>query len=106
MKNKKNKKTSDAYEILERRAEGDPELQRMMAIAYVNAEVAQLVYDARVAHKLTQAQLAKLVGTTQSVIARLEDADYDGHSLKMLSRIAEALGQTIEVHFVPKKKAA
>ena len=35
-----------------------------------------------------QKKLAKLVGTTQSVIARLEDADYQGHSLNMLGRIA------------------
>jgi predicted transcriptional regulator len=40
---------------------------------------------------LTQERLAELVGTTQSVISRLEDSDYDGHSLSMLSRIAEAL---------------
>lgn len=40
---------------------------------------------------LTQSQLAELVGTTQSVISRLEDSDYDGHSLSMLHRIADAL---------------
>jgi hypothetical protein len=33
------------------------------------------------------------VGTTQSVIARLEDADYEGHSLRMLARIASAVPQ-------------
>lgn len=37
---------------------------------------------------LSQRELAKLVGTTASVICRLEDADYDGHSLSMLIRIA------------------
>ena len=42
-------------------------------------------------------QLAKLIGTTQSVIARLESADYEGHSLSMLQRIAEALGQKLEL---------
>ena len=41
------------------------------------------------------------VGTTASVICRLEDADYDGHSLAMLRRIAGALGLRVEVRFVP-----
>jgi predicted transcriptional regulator len=43
------------------------------------------------AAKLTQKQLAALVGTQQSVISRIEDADYDGHSLTMRKRIAVAL---------------
>ena len=44
---------------------------------------------------LSQQQLAELVGTTQSVISRLEDSDYDGHSLTMLDRIARALGKKL-----------
>ena len=35
--------------------------------------------------RLPQKELAELIGTTQSVISRLEDADYEGHSLSMLS---------------------
>lgn len=41
------------------------------------------------------------MGTTQSVISRLEDADYEGHSLAMLQRIAEALHVRLELRFVP-----
>lgn len=41
------------------------------------------------------------MGTTQSVISRLEDADYEGHSLTMLQRIAEALHQKVEVRLIP-----
>ena len=44
---------------------------------------------------------AELIDAKQPVIARLEDADYEGHSLSMLQRIAEALGQRFEVAFVP-----
>jgi hypothetical protein len=43
----------------------------------------------------------ELIDTLQPVIARFEDADYEGHSLSMLQRIAEALGQRLEVSFVP-----
>jgi hypothetical protein len=38
-----------------------------------------------------------MIGTTQSVISRLEDADYRGHSLRMLARIAAALNQRLTV---------
>jgi len=41
----------------------------------------------------------------QSTIARLEDADYEGHSLSILRRIAEALNQKLEVRFVPNRAA-
>ncbi len=34
-------------------------------------------------------------------IARLEDADYQGHSLTMLHRIATALNQRLEIAFAP-----
>ena len=76
----------------------DPELQEMVAEASINAEVAQLIYEARTLAGLTQQQLANLIGTKQSVIARLEDADYQGHSLAMLQRIAQTLNQRLEIH--------
>jgi len=50
--------------------------------------------------------LAELVGTTQSVIARLEDADYEGHSLSMLQRIATAVNKRLEVRFVQSGRKA
>lgn len=53
---------------------------------------------------MSQRELAKRVGTTASVICRLEDADYEGHSLSMLRRIAAALDRRIEIRFVPARK--
>ncbi len=46
---------------------------------------------------MSQKELAELIGTTQSVISRLEDADYEGHSLSVLSRIAKAMNQKLTV---------
>ena len=66
-----------------------------------SAEAARSVHDLRTGAGLTQRQLAKLVGTTASVISRLENADYEGHSLAMLQRIATALNTRVEISFVP-----
>lgn len=90
-------KTSDALTILGRLTGDDAELRRLIARESVNARVAQLIHDARSEAGLTQAQLAARVGTTQSVIARLEDADYAGHSLSMLQRVAAALGKRLTI---------
>jgi len=66
-------------------------------------DIARKIYDLRTKAKLSQAEVAKKVGTTQSVISRLEDADYDGHSLAMLRRIATALEKRVEIRFVTNK---
>jgi transcriptional regulator with XRE-family HTH domain len=99
----------------------------MLKDSSVNAQVSMIIYDVRKQAGLTQRQLADLVGTTRSplaqpatvlpecirvlvwqvaelsVIAQLEDADYDGHSLSMLARIASALGQKLEIKMLPKE---
>src|SRR5438105_4826687 len=99
------KKTNDAVAILDRMAGESPELRRLTKEARMNAAVAQLIYAARNKAGLSQAELAERIGTKQSVISRLEDADYEGHSLSMLHRIAAALGQCMEIRFLPPSKA-
>jgi len=102
---KKKKKTADAVEIIHKRYyEGKPERLDSLEKERVNAKVAQAIYDLRTRADLNQRQLAQLVGTTASVICRLEDADYAGHSLTMLQRIAAALNNRLEISFVPKSR--
>lgn len=94
-------KTNDAVKIINSRyIKNDPALQDLLREVSLNARVAQLIYTARKQAGLTQQQLADLIQTKQSVIARLEDADYEGHSLSMLQRIGEVLGQQIEIKMV------
>ena len=69
-----------------------------------DAELARKIYDLRTQAGLRQRQLAKLIGTTASVICRLEDADYEGHSLAMLRRLAAALDKRVEIRFLPAKR--
>jgi ribosome-binding protein aMBF1 (putative translation factor) len=79
---------------------GDPEQEDYYEQALFDTEVASMICDLRAKSGLSQRTLAKKVGTTASVICRLEDADYEGHSLAMLRRIAAALGKRVEIRFV------
>jgi transcriptional regulator with XRE-family HTH domain len=74
--------------------------------ARANEEVARTIQALRTKAGMTQAELARVVGTTASVICRLEDADYQGHSVAMLRRIAAALNRRVEIRFLPLRKLA
>ncbi len=101
---KKRESTTDAVEILHRRYfEGKPKMLALLEEERANAEIARKIYELRTKAGLSQRALAKLVGTTASVICRLEDADYEGHSFSMLRRIAAALNRRVEIRFVPQR---
>ena len=101
------KPTTDAVEILHRLFyEGKPERLKALEEARANEEIARKIRELRAKAGLTPAQLGRLIGTTASVICRLEDADYEGHSLAMLRRIAAALDQRVEIRFLPIRKTA
>jgi ribosome-binding protein aMBF1 (putative translation factor) len=102
---KSRKKTIfDGLEILRRRYFTDPVEAAALEEERVNARTAREVYDLRNKAGMSQRELAKLVGTTASVICRLEDADYGGHSLGMLRRIAAALNRRVEIRLVPGRR--
>jgi transcriptional regulator with XRE-family HTH domain len=94
----KKEKTQDAVGILYGRYVKDESARKIsLEEERVNAEVARLIHDMRTEAGLSQQKLAELIGTTQSVISRLEDSDYEGRSLSMLERIAHALNQKLTV---------
>jgi len=95
------KKTTDALSILRNRyVSGCTNAEAMLEEERSNAEIAKKIVDLREQAELTQAQLAKLIGTSRTVISRLEDADYEGHSLSMLRRVAASLNRRVEIRFV------
>jgi DNA-binding XRE family transcriptional regulator len=101
------RKASDAANILHRRFFlGRPDRLAELEEERANAEIARKLLLLRTAVGLSQRELAKLVGTTASVICRLEDADYEGHSLAMLRRIAAALDKRVEIRFLPPRRNA
>src|SRR5213593_4575289 len=102
---KNKKKTSDAVEILHRRYyQGKPDRISQLEEARAEDELARKIYELREKAGLTQERLAEMVGTTASVISRLEDSDYEGHSLTMLKRIGAAVDKRVEIRFVPRKE--
>jgi DNA-binding XRE family transcriptional regulator len=104
---KKPTAASDAVGLLHQRFyEGKPVRLKNLETARANAEIARKLWELRDAAGLTQTKLAKLVGTTASVICRLEDADYEGHSLALLRRIGIALNQRLEIRFIPIRRSA
>jgi ribosome-binding protein aMBF1 (putative translation factor) len=104
---KKAKTTTDAVEIVHNRYfKGKPGRLKILEEARADDHVARKIFESRTRAGLTQAQLAEMVGTTPSVICRLEDANYEGHSLAMLRRIGAALNKRVEIRFVPIRRSA
>jgi len=98
----KKRTTTDAVEILHHRyIKGSKKRLESIETEREKLSVAEQIYELRTKAGLTQKQLASMVGTTQSVISRFEDADYDGYNLATLAKIAIALHQKVQVQFVP-----
>jgi ribosome-binding protein aMBF1 (putative translation factor) len=93
------KKKDALDQLIDKFVGDDPKRQTMLDEEIVNVEAAQLVYDLRKKAGLSQRELAKKVGTTASVICRMEQADHEG-SLPMLRRIAGALNHRLELRAV------
>jgi ribosome-binding protein aMBF1 (putative translation factor) len=99
---KKNKPTTNAVEIMHKLfIKGNKKRLAYIEQEKIRLAIAQKIYDLRTRANITQKELAHRIGTKQSVISRLEDADYDGYTLKILEKIAEAVNCHIQVEFVP-----
>jgi len=88
-------------EIIKQRFGIDPRTDPNVQVFAEDFRIAQIVYDARQAAGMTQKEFAAAIGATENVIAELEEADYEGDSLSMLRRIADALHMKLRVELVP-----
>ena len=79
----------------------DPEFKRLYGEEEAKFSVSQKIRRFREKLGMTQQHLAKLTHTSQAAIARIESADYEGHSLSKLYEISEALGATLVIDFIP-----
>lgn len=94
---KQNVKRDRHSEIVERRTRKSATYRKTFARTLQQVDLALLLREMREDAGMTQTELAKKVGTTQSVIARLEDAEYTGHSLTMVERIATVCGVALKL---------
>lgn len=96
------KKQKDDFDrMMERVLKEKPHLKEGLEKAGQAWDIAFQIYDLRKKAGLTQTQLAKLVGTRQSNIARIEAADYTGYTLKTLEKVTRALKARVEVKIIP-----
>ena len=63
-------------------------------------KLAMKIAELRDQKGLSQQQLAKLMGTSQQAISRIESGEYEGFTLKTLEKIAEATGMRVKIEFV------
>lgn len=82
---------------MEQRARKSATYRKAFARALQQVDLALLVREMREDTGMTQTELSKKVGTTQSVIARQEDAEDADHSLTMLERIATVCGVALKI---------
>jgi ribosome-binding protein aMBF1 (putative translation factor) len=105
MATKRKFKSAAVQELYEELIGDDAAAQEEFEEGLVNIEAAQLIHDMRSKAGLSQRELARKVGTSASAINRLESADYEGHTIAMVRRIATALNRRLELRAVPVKTA-
>lgn len=76
----------------------DPKVKKAYDDLQPEFAIIQAIIDARVKKKISQAELAKRMGTGQAVVSRLENANASP-SLALIKRLAEALDLKVEIHF-------
>lgn len=86
------------WEDLKKELLSDPETKREYdKLAPRYAVISELI-AVRIKNNMTQADVAKKIGTKQSAIARLESGNTNP-SVDFLHKIAEAMGYRLTIHF-------
>ena len=84
---------------LKKRLMENPEVRAEYGQADADYSVIEAMLLARTEAKLTQAEIAERIGTTQSAIARLEGGKISP-SVATLRRYAEATGRQLKIGFI------
>ena|SRR3989338_10978294 len=80
---------------------GNPQFRETFKEEYQKLSIGELLVRLRLAAGLTQAALAKKVGTTASAISRYESTEYDRYEIRTLRKITEACGGTFRLILEP-----
>lgn len=78
----------------------DPEFKTHYEEERQALKLAMKIAKLREKKGLSQQQMAKLMGTSQQAVSRIESGEYEGFTLKTLEKIAEATGTKVKIEFV------
>ena len=95
MKKRRTKASMSLNEVFSN-TEKSPKWKAAYGKADIEVKLAIQIAKARERARLTQAELAKEIGTTQSVISRIERADQN-LTVETLSKIADALNSNLDI---------
>lgn len=95
------RKKDDLDKTIEKILKEDHSFKEKLDKADQAWDIAFQIMNLREKADLTQTQLAKLVGTRQSNIARIESADYTGYTFKTLEKVTKALKAKLEIRIIP-----
>ena len=87
------------FEKFKRELFKDPEIKKEYDRLEPEYKMIRMFIQKRIDKKMSQADLAKKVGTKQSAISRLESGDYNP-SIAFLRRVAAGLGAKLELILV------
>jgi ribosome-binding protein aMBF1 (putative translation factor) len=82
--------------------QGNQEFNARFQCELTRLQLADQILKLRERGELSQAQLARKIGTHQSAVARMEQSTYRGYTVATLAKIAGAAGARLEVRFVPR----
>ena len=82
----------------------NPEFVKEYEAIQPEMDIIRAMIDARTAQHLTQKELAERTGINQADISKLENGTRNP-TINLLKRLAEGMGMTLKIEFVPKKHA-
>lgn len=80
----------------------DPDFATAYEEIQPEMDIVRAIIDARISQNMTQKELAERTGINQTEISRLENGNRNP-SIKLLQRLAEGMGMTLKISFIPKK---
>ena len=82
----------------------DEEFRKEYEAIQPEMDVIRAIVDARTSQNLTQKELAERTGINQADISKLENGTRNP-SVNLLKRLADGMGMTLKIEYVPKQKA-
>ena len=83
---------------------GDRALDALYQRELGRLEIANQIAALRERRGLSQAALARRLGTRQAGVARMERSQYRSYNMKTLAKVAAVLGAKLEIRFVPDRR--